>query len=256
MRTFLAQWTRAALLGWLAVWTAASGCAQQSPRSAGVEDRFERARQRMVDDQLRKALFGRTPVKDEAVLNAFRKVPRHRFVPPELRDEAYSDYPLPIGQGQTISQPYIVALMTEAAHPKPTDKALEIGTGSGYQAAILAEIVEEVYTIEIIPELAKRAAQVLDELGYANVHTRIGDGYKGWPEEAPFDVIIVTAAPDHVPQPLVDQLAVGGRMVIPVGAEGGIQELKLLEKQPDGAVKQSTIEMVRFVPLTGEAQRN
>ena len=156
-------------------------------------------------------------IRNPLVLDAMRLVPRHRFVPPELRDQAYRDSPLPIGHRQTISQPYIVALMTELIVPKRSMKVLEIGTGSGYQAAILAECVREVYTIEILPELGRQAAELLEELGYENIHARIGDGYDGWPEQAPFDAILVTAAPATIPQPLLDQLAVGGRLVIPVG---------------------------------------
>ncbi len=190
-------------------------------------------------------------ISDERVLEAMRKVPRHEFVPDGYRAYAYTDGPLPIGEGQTISQPYIVALMTESLKLKPDDKVLEIGTGSGYQAAVLAEIVKEVYTIEIIEKLARRAEETLKRLGYDNVKVKAGDGYLGWPEYAPFDAIIVTCAPDHVPQPLVDQLADGGRMVIPVGSEYGIQTLYLLEKHGDKLEKRSIIP-VRFVPMTGE----
>ena len=177
-------------------------------------------------------------------------VPREKFVPKELRTSAYDDRPLPIGYGQTISQPFIVALMTEQLQPKKTQRVLEIGTGSGYQAAVLSDLVSEVYTIEIVRPLAQRAEAVLRELGYKNVQVRAGDGYKGWPEHAPFDAIIVTAAPDHVPTPLVEQLREGGRMVIPVGASGS-QKLYLLEKQA-GQIKQTAVIPVRFVPLTRE----
>jgi protein-L-isoaspartate(D-aspartate) O-methyltransferase len=196
----------------------------------------------MVDRQIRAR-----GVVDARVLAAMRKVPRHRFVPPERAAQAYDDTPLPIGHAQTISQPYIVAYMTEALELSPGHRVLEIGTGSGYQAAVLAEIAKEVYTIEIVSELAARAAGTLKALGYANVHVRDGDGYAGWPEQAPFDRVIVTAAPDHVPQPLVDQLAVGGRLVIPVGDVR--QQMAILSKTKDGVVEKRTID-VRFVPLT------
>ena len=227
-----------------------SACAQNR------EENFEKARENLVRRYIASSVFGRKPVSDPAVLRAMRTVPRHEFIPESLARMAYEDRPLPIGQGQTISQPYIVASMTEALELEADDIVLEVGTGSGYQAAVLAEIVKEVYSIEIVPELGKRAARVLDALGYANVHTRIGDGYIGWPGRAPFDAIIVTAAPDHIPQPLVDQLKTGGRMVIPVGPRGRVQELKLLEKQEDGSVKTITLDLVRFVPMTGEAEKN
>lgn len=226
-----------------------SGCAQDP------EVDFEKARENLVRRYISSSVFGRKPVSDPAVLRAMRTVPRHEFIPESLAPMAYEDRPLPIGQGQTISQPYVVASMTEALQPEADDVVLEVGTGSGYQAAVLAEIVKEVYSIEIVPELGKRAARVLSALGYANVHTRIGDGYKGWPDRAPFDGIIVTAAPDHIPQPLVDQLKVGGRMVIPVGPRDRVQELKLLEKQEDGSVITTTLDLVRFVPMTGEAEK-
>lgn len=204
---------------------------------------FDARRARMVDEQIRAR-----GIHDPRVLAAMRTVPRHRFVPDEHRDAAYGDFPLPIGFEQTISQPYIVAFMTEALRVGPDAKVLEIGTGSAYQAAVLAEVVGQVYTIEIVSPLAARAAALLEELGYANVHVKDGDGYAGWPEHAPFDAIMVTAAPDHVPQPLVDQLAVGGRMVIPVGVFQ--QELRVLTKQPDGQLREGERMPVRFVPLT------
>jgi protein-L-isoaspartate(D-aspartate) O-methyltransferase len=204
----------------------------------------------MVEAQLKAR--GRD-ITNARVLAAMAKVPRHELVPANVRREAYNDHPLPIGHGQTISQPYIVAYMTEVVDPKPADRVLEIGTGSGYQAAVLAEVVAEVYTIEIVEPLAKRAEADLARLGYRNVKVRAGDGYKGWPEAAPFDVILVTCAPDHVPQPLVEQLKEGGRMIIPVGPFGD-QELYLLEKR-DGQVRRRGVLPVRFVPMTGEAQR-
>jgi protein-L-isoaspartate(D-aspartate) O-methyltransferase len=195
----------------------------------------------MVDEQIRAR-----GVKDPSVLRAMEKVPRHRFVPASLRSRAYADQPLPIGLGQTISQPYIVAYMSEAVGISREGKALEIGTGSGYQAAVLGELAKEVYTIEIVPELARQARRTLEVLGYRNVYAREGDGYLGWPEAAPFDRIIVTAAPEHVPQPLVDQLAVGGRLVIPVGTLS--QRITIIDKNEKGTVRQETIG-VRFVPL-------
>jgi protein-L-isoaspartate(D-aspartate) O-methyltransferase len=210
-------------------------------------------RQRMVEEVIALAQIavetGR-PVLDERVLVAMRKVPRHEFVPAEQKRSAYRNRPLPIGGGQTISQPYIVALMTDLLQLKSGDKVLEIGTGCGYQAAVLAEIAGEVYTIEIIDSLGHKAAATLKRLGYGNVHTRIGDGYKGWPETAPFDSIIVTAAPDHVPPALVEQLKPGGRMVIPVGTFS--QALMVVEKKADGSTLSEEIVPVRFVPLTRE----
>jgi len=194
----------------------------------------------------------RRGISDKDVLDAMRAVPRHLFVPEGSQDHAYGDYPLPIGYGQTISQPYIVALMTELLALKEGDKVLEIGTGSGYQAAILAEIPGiEVYTIEIIPELAESAHERLESLGYTSLHCQQGDGYYGWPEHAPFDAIIVTAAPDHLPPLLLDQLANGGQMVIPVGPPGGYQTLWKFVKSDDGELKALNMGGVAFVPLTG-----
>jgi len=190
-------------------------------------------------------------VRHEAVLEAMRTVPRHRFVPEGVRREAYQDGPLPIGHRQTISQPYIVALMTELLRPEKSMKVLEVGTGSGYQAAVLAECVGEVYTIEIVRELGIEAAGLLDSLGYENVHTRIGDGYDGWPEQAPFDGILVTAAPAKVPPPLKEQLVVGGRLVIPVGRGG--QDLVVITRTEKGFVER-IVTPVRFVPMTGKAE--
>jgi protein-L-isoaspartate(D-aspartate) O-methyltransferase len=198
-------------------------------------------RMKMVDSQIRSR-----GVRDARVLEAMEKVPRHEFVPDASINQAYDDHPLHIGYGQTISQPYIVALMSEVLRLEPGDRVLEVGTGSGYQAAVLAELVEEVYSIEIVEALGHEAAERLKRLGYDNVKVRIGDGYKGWPEEAPFDAIIVTAAPETVPQALVEQLADGGRMVLPVGV--GIQDLLLVEKN-NGKVTESNITSVRFVPM-------
>jgi protein-L-isoaspartate(D-aspartate) O-methyltransferase len=189
--------------------------------TSATDSRFAVERDRMVEQQLASPGRGITNAR---VLDVMRKVPRHEFVPANIRAHAYSDRPLPIGYDQTVSQPFIVAFMTEKLEPKPTDRVLEIGTGSGYQAAVLAELVKEVYTIEIVEPLARRAEADLQRLGYTNVHVRAGDGYKGWPEAAPFDAVIVTCAPNDVPQPLVEQLKEGGRMIIPVGA-GWSQEL-------------------------------
>jgi len=207
---------------------------------------FTAAREQMVKQQL--APPGHT-ITDSAVLGVMGKVPRQEFVPPSLRTRAYEDTPLPIGYDQTISQPFMVAFMTENLKPKPTDKVLEVGTGSGYQAAVLAGLVKTVYTIEIVEPLAHRAEQALKRLGYSNVMTRAGDGYKGWPDAAPFDAVIVTCAPDHIPQPLVDQLKDGGRMIIPVGPIGH-QTLNVLCKK-NGKIEQRAVVPVRFVPMTG-----
>jgi protein-L-isoaspartate(D-aspartate) O-methyltransferase len=215
--------------------------------SGDTADPLVRKREAMVERQIEAR-----GVRDPRVLAVMRRVPRHKFVPPEIEQRAYEDSPLPIGQGQTISQPYIVAYMTEQLQVQPKSKVLEIGTGSGYQAAVLAELGAEVYTIEIVSELAERARKTLAALNYANVNVRTGDGYRGWPEAAPFDRIIVTAAPDHIPQPLIEQLAVGGRMVIPVGDY--FQQMTIVTKGKEGVVQQKTIDVV-FVPMTGEAQR-
>jgi protein-L-isoaspartate(D-aspartate) O-methyltransferase len=215
--------------------------------AAAGADEYAAVRDRMV----RHTIEARG-VRDSLVLAAMRAVPRHLFVPASARSRAYADHPLPIGAGQTISQPYIVALMTELLDIGPGDRVLEIGTGSGYQAAVLAEITDAVYSIEIIRILGRRAEAVLHRLGYDHVQVRIGDGYRGWPEQAPFDAVIVTAAPDHVPEPLVEQLAPGGRLVIPVGDR--YQELLRITRREDGGVDQERIIPVRFVPMTGEAQ--
>ena len=216
-------------------------CVSCSPAQTQVAD-FAGQRERMVKEQI--VMRG---LVAERVLSALRKVPREEFVPAEYRAESYTDKALPIGYDQTISQPYIVAFMTEELQPQPRDRVLEVGTGSGYQAAILAELVAEVYTIEIIEPLAKKAEATLQRLGYKNVHVKTGDGYKGWPERAPFDSIIVTCAPERVPQPLLDQLKEGGRMIIPVGAKFA-QELYLFEKK-NGRLQQSAVLPVRFVPM-------
>ncbi len=223
--------------------TWAGGAPGQGAAAAGEAA----ARERMVSRQL----AGRD-IGSDAVLDAMRRVPRHLFVPSALRDEAYDDTPLPIGQGQTISQPYIVALMTQLVRPRPTDRALEVGTGSGYQAAVLSGLVKEVCTIEIVETLAKDAEARLRTLGYANVVVRAGDGYGGWPERAPFDIVMVTAAPDHVPPALVEQLAPGGRLVIPVGPRGATQVLRLVEKDAAGRIATRDVAPVLFVPLVRE----
>lgn len=223
------------------------GCDPEPARPAGpvAEAVLAEARARMVRDQI--VARG---VADPRVLEAMRRVPRHEFIPADRRGEAYQDWPLPIGYGQTISQPYIVAFMTAALDPRPTDRVLEIGTGSGYQAAVLAGLVAEVYTMEIVEPLARRAEADLRRLGYANVKVRAGNGYLGWPEAAPFDAIIVTCAPEDVPRALAEQLRAGGRMIIPVGSQWGAQELYLLRKTATGMRRQAVLP-VRFVPMVG-----
>lgn len=238
-----------------AVWLAAAACGRSEPqppaerserRSERAPDRFAAAREAMVREHVEPG-----GVSDPAVLAAMRAVPRHELVPAELRDRAYEDTPLPIGLGQTISQPSLVALMTQLAEVRRGERVLEVGTGSGYQAAVLAAMGAEVYSIEILEPMARRAAADLARLGY-RVHVRAGDGYRGWPEVAPFDAIVVTAAPPHVPRPLVEQLAAGGRMVIPVGDK--FQELRVLTKDSSGGVREESVTPVLFVPMTGEAE--
>lgn len=221
------------------------GFSKNPPQPDSV-DGYTMDRLAMVKTQIR-----RRGVKDKNVLAAMEKVPRHKFVPENVIEYAYEDEPLPIGLGQTISQPYIVALMTELLELKKHSKVLEIGTGSGYQAAVLSELCDSVYSIEIVCELADRADSTLKVLDY-NVEVKCGDGYQGWPEYAPFEAIIVTAAPEKIPQPLLDQLAEGGRMVIPVGSFH--QELKLIRKE-SGKIKEMNVIPVRFVPMTGEAEK-
>ncbi len=220
---------------------------EQKQKSSPTDEGYARRRSSMVNEQI--AARG---IKDKAVLEAMRKTPRHRFVPESHRHLAYADHPLPIGHNQTISQPFIVAYMTEAVEIAANEKVLEIGTGSGYQAAVLGEVAKEVYSIEIIPELAERASQTLDELGYKNIRVKAGNGYLGWPEHAPFDAIIVTAAPDEIPSALVDQLALNGKMVIPVGT--GVQEMVIITRTERGVVEKRTIP-VRFVPMTGKPKK-
>ncbi|MBN2022094.1 MAG: protein-L-isoaspartate(D-aspartate) O-methyltransferase [Pirellulales bacterium] len=225
---------------------APGGPAQTAPTDEPPD--LTEARRRMIAHDL----AGRD-ITDARVLEAMGHVPRHEFVPPEHRHAAYADRPLPIGHEQTISQPYIVALMTQLVRPQANDRALDVGTGSGYQAAVLAELCKEVYSVEILRPLVEESSSRLAGLGYRNVTVRHADGYRGWTEHAPFDVIVVAAAPDHVPEPLVEQLAPGGRLVIPIG--GFFQELLLIEKQANGEVRRRTITGVAFVPMTGEAQR-
>jgi protein-L-isoaspartate(D-aspartate) O-methyltransferase len=224
---------------------AAEPLAPETDATPTPYDAFAAARERLVQRTIEAR-----GITDPTVLAAMRAVPRHRFVPDQYLAQAYADHPLPIGYGQTISQPYIVALMTEVLELEPDDRVLEIGTGSGYQAAVLAVVVDEVYTIEIVPELAESAAARLAALGYDNVVATQGDGYFGWEEYAPFDAIIVTAAPDHLPQPLVGQLKDGGRIVIPIGPPGGYQSLWRFTRTGDD-LRAENLLGVRFVPLTG-----
>lgn len=226
-----------------------SPSSEQASTASGsrAKNSYRQTRESMVRQQIEAR-----GVRDERVLKALRKVPRHLFVPTAMQPFAYRDSPLPIGQGQTISQPYIVAFMTEALALKPKDRVLEVGTGSGYQAAVLSLLVKEVYSIEIVEPLATVAAERLRRLGYTNVQVRTGDGYQGWHDAAPFDAIIVTAAPDHVPQPLLDQLAVGGRLVLPVGKQ--LQTLVRIRRTHTG-FKKEVLLPVQFVPMTGETER-
>ncbi len=223
------------------------GCVQEKSMKRD-EDYYAKLRKQMVEHQI----IARG-VKDPNVIRAMERVPRHKFVPESEAPYAYLDEPRPIGHGQTISQPYIVAFMTEQLHLKPEDRVLEIGTGSGYQAAVLAEIVDSVYTIEIVPELARQAQERLRSLGYDNVLVKQGDGYNGWPEKAPFDAIIVTAAPPNIPPPLLEQLKVGGVMVLPVGEY--VQELVVVKKSEEGMSMRNVLP-VRFVPMTGKVQQS
>ena len=242
----MTAWSRQAAAT-LLLSSAIACAAGSSLRNDPAHDGSVQARETMVETQI--AARG---IRDAAVLAAMREVPRHEFVPEAIHFRAYEDRPLPIGDDQTISQPYIVALMTELAQLEAGDRVLEVGTGSGYQAAVLAALGAEVYTIEIIEALGKRARKDLERLGYLHIHYKIGDGYAGWKSAAPFAAIIVTAAPPHVPQPLIDQLAVGGRLVIPVGDTH--QSLVRITRTEEG-VRRETIAPVRFVPMTGEAQR-
>ena len=211
---------------------------------AADDSSYDAARETMVRQQI--VARG---VREPRVIEAMRRTQRHLFIPPGERDRAYADSPVPIGEGQTISQPYIVALMTELVRPQSGDVALEVGTGSGYQAAVLSQLVKHVYTIELEETLGSRAAAALREQKYDNITVRVGDGYGGWPEHAPFDVIMVTAAPEQVPQPLIDQLKPGGRLIVPVGPRFTVQELQLIEKDAAGKVSTKTVSPVMFVPL-------
>ena len=226
--------------------------AHAGPATAQARHSEQRARMVAEIAAMARETGGATgrPRLSQVVMEAMATVPRHRFVPHLHETVAYQNRPLPIGEGQTISQPFIVALMTDLLDPKPGDTVLEVGTGSGYQAAVLSRLVTKVYTIEIVEPLGKQAMQLLEQLGYRNVSVRIGDGYNGWPEAAPFDSIIVTAAPAQIPKPLIDQLKPGGRMVIPAGGSYGSQYLLLVEKQPDGTATTRRTLPVRFVPLT------
>jgi protein-L-isoaspartate(D-aspartate) O-methyltransferase len=221
----------------------ASRCGVNDTEESARTTAYDEARARMVREQL-----VARDIRDERVLDAMRRIPRHELVPESVRASAYRDGPLPIGEGQTISQPYIVAAMSQAVALDGSERVLEVGTGSGYQAAVLSHLAREVYTIELEPTLAARAKADLERLGYQNVTTRTGDGYAGWPEAAPFNAIVVTAAPDHVPEALVEQLAPGGLLVIPVGARGGVQSLLLIEKTATGVVRRELMP-VSFVPL-------
>lgn len=229
------------------LWGLVLGLVGLSEMVAQGDTRMVERRERMVERQIRAR-----GISDSKVLDAMRRVPRHFFVPEFVREQAYEDYPLPIGSDQTISQPYIVALMTSLLELRGGERVLEIGTGSGYQAAVLAEIAGKVYTIEILEDLARQARETLNSLGYKNIEARVGDGWGGWPEAAPFDGILVTAAPPKVPQALIDQLAIGGKLVIPVGRT--FQDLLVLTRTPSG-VERRTVIPVRFVPMTGEAQK-
>jgi len=217
--------------------------------AVSAQDEFPIQRKTMVETQLKAR-----DIDDKATLRAMEKVPREQFVPKEYRSYSYTDGPLPIGQGQTISQPYIVAYMTQILSLKPGDKVLEVGTGSGYQAAVLAEIVDSVYTIEIVRTLGLRSRSLLKALGYHNVLVKIGDGYHGWPAKGPFDAIMVTAGAEAIPQPLIDQLKDGGRMIIPVGPHRGVRQLVLLDKK-NGKIRKKNVMAVRFVPFTRSEER-
>ena len=221
-----------------------ASCGQPQAQDGG--DEYRDMRKHMVQTQI----IARE-VSDKRVIDAMEDVPRHRFVPHEYEAQSYEDYPVPIGMDQTISQPYIVAFMCEQLKLKPDDKVLEIGTGSGYQAAVLSKLAKDVYSIEILDGMGRRAADALHRLGIVNVHARIGDGYAGWPDQAPFDAIVVTAAPDHIPQALIDQLAPGGRLIVPVGRD--LQSLVRVCKDSTGKISREELLPVRFVPMTGDA---
>jgi protein-L-isoaspartate(D-aspartate) O-methyltransferase len=235
-------------------WLAGLGLSEAKVVTAAAQDPYALRHQEMLEDIVRlvRETQGETgrAVLNDRVMAALAKVPRHRFVPADEERRAYLNRPLPIGGGQTISQPFIVALMTDFMNLKPADKVLEIGTGSGYQAAVLAELAHTVYTIEIVESLAREAAARFEAMGYRNIVAKAGDGYQGWPEHAPFDAIMVTAAAEDIPQPLLDQLTPGGRLVIPIGSQGGGQTLVAVDKLSDGKIEKRDILAVRFVPLT------
>jgi protein-L-isoaspartate(D-aspartate) O-methyltransferase len=246
------QFLRALLLASLAL----GACGAEPPAPVSGDDMYTEARSEMLraiaaDTQYTRDYLGKDRLAED-VMAAMGRVPRHEFVPLDLRQHAYENRPLPIGLGQTISQPYIVALMTDLLGCGPGDTVLEVGTGSGYQAAVLAELVDHVYTIEIVPELGEGARETLERLGYRNVTVRVGDGYQGWPEHAPYDGIIVTAAASHIPQPLIEQLKPGGRLVIPVGLPYSYQELMLVTKDQQGNTHSKSVLGVAFVPLIEE----
>jgi protein-L-isoaspartate(D-aspartate) O-methyltransferase len=232
----------------LGAWLLAGAVVQLPGQDAKLDDPTAPARLRMVERHLVER-----GIKDPRVLEAFRTVPRHRFLPPDLQNQAYEDESLPIGEGQTITPPYDVAFMTEALQPRPSDKVFEVGTGSGYQASILSRLVKDVYSVEIHRPLGERAAAVIQDLGYTNIHTRVGDGYAGWPDAAPFDAVIVTCAPQSIPRPLIDQLKEGGRMIIPLGNRY-LQKVYVLTKK-DGKMVGDPVRNTLFVPMTGRAQR-
>jgi protein-L-isoaspartate(D-aspartate) O-methyltransferase len=250
-RTSAAAGVLGSFLGMWAVAAMVTAGASRPPTQPTAKRAAQR--ERMVVEQIEEAADHRDAVADPAVLRAMRSVPRHVFVPDEYRDRAYDDTPLPIGYGQTISQPYIVASMTELLELGPESRVLEIGTGSGYQAAVLAEITSQVYTVEIIGPLARRAEKTLGENGYDTVECRNADGYFGWVEQAPFDAIIVTCAAGHLPPPLWEQLTPGGRIVIPIGGTFSVQRLVVVEKDKEGRRSSYTVMGVRFVPMTGHA---
>ncbi len=227
-----------ASLCWLAAGMLPGGCHERGSDPASYR------RSVMIESQLKSR-----GIRNERVLEAMQNVPRHEFVPEPVQELAYRDQPLPIGHNQTISQPFIVAYMTELINPQPEDKVLEVGTGSGYQAAVLGDLVDEVYSIELIPDLANTAKKTLTRLGYDNVHVKCGDGYKGWPEHGPYDAIVVTCGAKHTPEPLVEQLKVGGVMIIPVGPNSDGQELRLITKVAEGKTRVRDVIPVRFVPL-------
>ena len=236
------------------IWLGLASCAGAAPDDDRARERRGMVEELAADARATGVHTGRSAF-DRRVMAVMGKVPRHEFVPANRARDAYRNRPLPIGEGQTISQPFIVALSTDLLEPRPGHVVLEVGTGSGYQAAVLADLVRQVYSIEIVEPLGREAALRLEALGYANVEVKIGDGYQGWPEKEPFDGIVVTAAAPQVPQPLVDQLKPGGRMVIPVGPSFAEQELLLIEKRADGSITRRNVLPVRFVPMTGEAQR-